>query len=216
MSVRSRPFALVIAAPSGAGKTTLAHALVERDEDVVFSISVTTRPARGHERPAKDYHFVSEAEFDRMVAAGELAEWAVVHGERYGTPRGAVEEALAGGRVVVLDIDVQGARQVRGAFPEAVLVFVLPPSAEELDRRLARRGSEEDAERRRRLAGARRELPAAGEFDYVVRNDDFEKAIAALESIVAAERRRTWRLADLSAELERLDHQLGEILERIR
>lgn len=214
MRCRSKPFPLVIAAPSGAGKTTLARALVERHPDIVFSVSATTRPRREWERGGKDYHFVDEAEFERMIEAGELLEWALVHGRKYGTPRKGVSEELAGGKIVVLDIDVQGARQIRQAFPDAVLVFILPPSASELDRRLTGRGTEQEAERRRRLEGARRELPAAVEFDYVVVNDEFERAVHALECIVAAERHRVRRLEDLQQHLKRLDEELDAILER--
>lgn len=214
MKVSSRPFPLVIAAPSGAGKTSLAHALVRRRPDIVFSISATTRPPREYEEAGKHYHFVDDAEFDRMVGAGELLEWATVHGRRYGTPRRGVERGLAEGRVVLLDIDVQGARQVRAVFPEAVLVFVLPPSSAELERRLAGRGSERRDEVGRRLGGARRELPLALEFDYVVVNDEFERAVQALEAIVTAERHRRARMIDLELELERLDAELGRILER--
>jgi len=214
--VRSRPFPLVIAAPSGAGKTSLARALVERHEDLVFSVSATTRPPRPLEQSGKDYWFVTDAEFDRMVAAGELLEWAVVHGRRYGTPRSEVEGALARGRTPVLDIDVQGARQVRRTYPAAVLVFILPPSGEELNRRLARRGSESAEDRLRRLASARQELSAAPEFDYVIVNDDFDRALAALEAVVAGEEHRVPRLDNLAAELERLEKELGEILERSR
>jgi len=189
---------------------------VERHEDLVFSVSATTRPARPLEQSGKDYWFVSDAEFDRMLAAGELLEWAVVHGRRYGTPRSEVEGALARGRTPVLDIDVQGARQVRRAYPGAVLVFILPPSGEELNRRLARRGSESEEDRIRRLANARQELSAAPEFDYVIVNDDFDRALAALEAVIAGEGHRVPRLENLGAELERLEKELEEILQRSR
>ncbi|MBI4545006.1 MAG: guanylate kinase [Gemmatimonadetes bacterium] len=205
---------MVISAPSGAGKTTLARALVERQPGVVFSISATTRPARPHEREARDYAFVDDAEFDRMVAAGELAEWAVVHGRRYGTPRAEIEKALARGEIVVLDIDVQGARQIRAAFPEALLVFVLPPSVQELDRRLACRGSEAEEERRRRLVNARIELAAASEFDYLVVNEELETAVQTLEAVLLAERHRAARSTNLAAEIREMDRELARILER--
>lgn len=212
--MRSRPFPMVIAAPSGAGKTSIARALVERHGDVVFSVSATTRPPRGYERDGVDYYFVDDAGFDRLIADGELIEWAVVHGRRYGTLRRAVSRALERGQTVVLDIDVQGARQIREAFPEAVLVFIVPPSAEELGRRLVFRGSEAAAERQRRLENARRELTAAGEFDYVVVNDDLETAVSALESILAGERCRTARIEDLAETLDRLDRELGDLQQR--
>ncbi len=212
--MRSRPFPVVIAAPSGTGKTSLARALVERDPKVVFSISATTRPPRVHETGGVDYEFVDEVEFDRMIGAGELVEWAEVHGHRYGTPARGIAAALARNEVVVLDIDIQGARQIRVTFPEAVLIFILPPSGAELVRRLRGRGSEGLEERRRRLQNARAELHAAGEFDYVVVNDDFEGAVGALQAILAAERRRYGRLEDPKAQLERIDREVGDLVDR--
>lgn len=207
-------FALVIAAPSGAGKTTLARALVERHDDIEFSVSATTRPRRSYEESAKDYHFVDDAEFQRMQERGELLEWAVVHGRRYGTLRSEVEQRLKDGRVVVLDIDVKGASQVRQALPQAVLVFVLPPSAEELRRRLQKRDSEPPEERRIRLETARQELRSAGLFDYIIVNDDFEAALARLESIVQAERARVSRTVNLEQRIDALDAELQKLLER--
>jgi guanylate kinase len=210
-----RPFPLVIAAPSGAGKTSLARALIDRHPDVVFSISATTRAARASERHGVDYLFVDDAAFDSMIDAGELLEWAVVHGRRYGTPKAAVRQAVTEGRTVVLDIDVQGARQIRGSFPDAVLVFILPPSAAELNRRLAGRGSEGWAQRITRLRTARAELGAASEFDYVVINDDFERALAALESIIRAERHRTARSDGLRDAITSLECELDEIMKGV-
>lgn len=211
-------FALVISAPSGAGKTSIARSLVERHGDVVFSVSATTRRPRPREESGRDYHFVTPAEFDELVAEGMLAEWAVVHGERYGTLRREVVRALERGLVVVLDIDVQGARQIRESFPDAAHVFVLPPSGRELSRRLEGRGSEREAERRRRLLTARGELAAADEFDYVLVNDELETAVAMLEAIVAGERQRVKRVfgveGGLQSVLQRLDRELVEILER--
>jgi guanylate kinase len=207
-------FALVIAAPSGAGKTTLARALVDRHNDVEFSVSATTRPKRTGEKGSRDYHFVAEDEFVRMQEAGELLESAVVHGRRYGTPRAEVEQRLKEGRVVVLDIDVKGAGQVRQALPTAVLVFVLPPSAEELRRRLATRATEPAEERRVRLETARQELRAAALFDYIIVNDDFEQALARLEGIVTAERAKVERSANLEQRIAALDQELEKLLER--
>jgi guanylate kinase len=212
--VKARAFPVVLAAPSGAGKTSLARALVERNEDIVFSVSATTRPARPHERPDEDYHFVGEAEFDRMTKAGELLEWALVHSRRYGTPRRSVQDALDAGRTVVLDIDFQGARQVRNAFQGAVLIYVLPPSAEELVRRLLGRGSEDDGERQRRLMTARIELAAVDEFDYIVVNDDFESALSAIEAIVRAERHRFSRADGIEDRLARLRNGLDALIQR--
>ena len=212
--MRSRAFPVVIAAPSGAGKTSLARALVEREAGVVFSVSATTRPPRVHETDGVDYEFVDGAEFDRMIAAGELVEWAQVHGHRYGTPARGIAAALRRDEISVLDIDVQGARQIRRAFPEAVLIFILPPSGAELVRRLRGRGSESADERRRRLRNARAELHAAGEFDYVVVNDDFEGAVGALQAILAAERRRYERLVEPEAQLERIDREVANLVDR--
>ena len=213
----SRGFALVIAAPSGAGKTSLARALIEKHEGLEFSVSATTRPQRVYERRSHDYHFMDDAEFDRMVYAGELLEWALVHGQKYGTPRSEVEQRVQAGRVVVLDIDVQGARQVRAAMPlEAVLVFILPPSAEELRSRLAKRASEEPTERQMRLETARQELKAAAEFDYIVVNDDFDRAVATLEAIIVAEQCRTRYATQVERDVRALDEELASLLQRKR
>ncbi|HEY0305987.1 MAG TPA: guanylate kinase [Longimicrobiales bacterium] len=214
MSSRPPGIALVIAAPSGAGKTTLARALVDRHDDVEFSVSATTRPKRKHEKGSRDYHFVEEAEFLRMQENDELLEWATVHGRRYGTPRGEVEQRLKDGRVVILDIDVKGASQVRQALPQAVLVFVLPPSAEELRRRLATRDTENHDERQVRLQAARQELRTAGLFDYIIVNDDFEAALKRLEAIVTAERAKVSRSANLEQRIDALDRELEKLLER--
>jgi guanylate kinase len=210
----ARAFPLVIAAPSGAGKTSLAQELVRRHDDVVFSISATTRAAREGERDGEDYHFSTEAEFSRLVDSDELLEWAVVHGRRYGTLQREVRQALERERVVVLDIDVQGARQVRTRLPEAVLVFVLPPSAEELVRRLEGRASESEEQRRTRVGAAAAELAALPEFDYVVVNDDFEAAVAALEAIISAESRRISRLAALQETVAGMAGELQLFVQR--
>lgn len=190
-------FPVIFAAPSGAGKTTIARALLERRDDALFSISATTRGPREGERDGVDYHFRSQDEFRRMIDAGELLEWAEVHGQFYGTPRENVEVARASGRFLVLDIDVQGSRQVRALVPEAVSIFILPPSGRELVRRLTGRGSETEAVRERRLRAAREEIRAASEFDYVVVNEELESAISAVEWILAAEAHRVGRIARL-------------------
>ncbi|MEX2283506.1 MAG: guanylate kinase [Gemmatimonadota bacterium] len=210
--MRTHPFAVVIAAPSGAGKTSLARALVEADPQLEFSVSATTRPQRKGEYDRRDYYFVDEVEFDRMATTGELIEWAAVHGHKYGTPRRSLEEPLERQKNVVLDIDVQGARQVRAAYPDAVLIFILPPSVGELDRRLAGRGSEGSAERRTRLATAREELAAARDFDYIVVNDDFSTALATLKSILIAERHRRERYDQLPEQMAEMQHQLTNLL----
>jgi guanylate kinase len=203
---------VVIAAPSGAGKTTLAHMLVDRHDDVVFSISATTRAPRPKEHDGKDYHFVDDATFDRMIARNDLAEWAVVHGRRYGTPRREITSAIERRRTVVLDIDVQGARQVRKMFSDALLVFVLPPSADELARRLTGRASEDPEERRRRLVNARRELEAVGEFDYVIVNQELDEAYRQLESVLHAEWSRVRRIHDLERHARELRDGLDALI----
>lgn len=206
-------YPLVIAAPSGTGKTSLAHALVGAEKNAVFSVSATTRAPRAGERDGVDYHFVSDAEFERMIADGELVEWATVHGSRYGTPWSAIRDGLEKGHTVVLDIDIQGARNVRAAFEQAVLVFILPPDAGELKRRLAGRNTEGVEDLRRRLRNALSELDAVSEFDYVVVNDDFGRALQALEAILHAERQAVARVADLTEMVRVIKDGIRGILE---
>jgi guanylate kinase len=208
----SRPaFPVVLAAPSGAGKTTLVRMLVERNPDLAFSISATTRPPRPREQDGRDYHFVDDATFDRMIERNELVEWAVVHGRRYGTPRREVTGPMEAGTTVLLDIDVQGARQVKRIFPGALLIFVLPPSATELARRLTGRASEDPEQRRRRLANARRELDAVAEFDFAIVNEDLEQALAGVEAILRAEWSRVARIPDLARHAGALLHELDAL-----
>jgi guanylate kinase len=207
------PFPLVLAAPSGTGKTTLARALVQRSEGYCFSLSATTRAPRQGERDGVDYHFVARERFDEMVAAGELAEWAEVHGEAYGTPRSELEKAVEGGEQVVLDIDVQGARQIRRSVPGALLVFVLPPSVRALVGRLTGRGTESGAQVARRLRTALEELRAVPEFDHVVVNDDLEKCLAEIRGIVRAESRRTARARALEKDVEAMRSEIARILQ---
>lgn len=180
---------VVVAGPSAVGKGTLVAALRARNKDVWVSVSATTRPPRPGEVDGVHYFFVSPDEFTRMVDNGELLEWAVVHGvNRYGTPRAPVTEKLDRGIAVVLEIDLQGARQVKQSMPEALFVFVAPPSFEVLVERLAIRGTEGSEERERRLRTAREELAAVDEFDVTVVNDKLDDAVAELEAIVASAR----------------------------
>ncbi len=184
----------VISAPSGTGKSSLARGLLARVEGLEFSVSYTTRPRRAGEEDGREYHFVPDERFDAMIAAGGFLEWAEVFGRRYGTGRGATEAALASGRDILLDIDVQGARKVRDSRFEAVFVFVLPPDFPALVKRLRSRGSEDEAQIARRLSRARQEAEEYRHYDYVVINDDLERAVGDLCSIVQAERQRTSRL----------------------
>jgi len=178
----------VVSAPSGAGKTTLCRRLLSVVQGLKFSVSYTTRPPRPGELDGVDYSFVGEEEFRRMAEAGEFAEWAEVHGNLYGTSRKRIEEALAGGADVLLDIDVQGARQMREHFPGGVYVFVLPPSMGVLGERLGGRKTDPPEAVRRRIERAADEIRDYMRYDYVIVNDVFEDALSELEAIVAARR----------------------------
>ncbi len=178
----------VLSAPSGAGKSTLVRELRRQLPALAYSVSLTTRPPRAGEVDGRDYHFVSREEFARRVAAGEMAEWAEVFGNRYGTSKRVLAEAVARGADVLLEIDVQGAAQIRRNLPGAVLVFLLPPSREELERRLRGRGSESEETLARRLAEAERELAEAAWFDHRVVNDDLGRAVAEVRAIITAGR----------------------------
>ena len=211
-SLVHRTCPVVLSAPSGAGKTTIAKALVEGNEDVVFSVSATTRPARDHEVDGVDYRFLSEPKFRAMIEADEFVEWAQVHGHLYGTSRKALQVALDDGRFLILDIDVQGAMQMRERVPDVVLVFVIPPSADALVERLTERGTEGEDTVARRIENARGELEQASQFDYIVVNDDLEQAIDEVRSIVSAESRRTDRAIDLWNEIRQLQGRIDRIL----
>jgi guanylate kinase len=188
--VSSRPpgIPFVIAAPSGTGKTTVCLALRESDPQLIFSVSHTTRPQRSGEKNGEHYHFVSDADFRRLIDADAFLEWAFYNGNRYGTSWKSIEGSLAGGRDVLLEIEVQGARQVRKRLPEAKLIFLLPPSKQALEGRLKGRGTDSPEEVAKRLRTAQEELEAVEEFDYAVVNDDLEDCVADLREIIAAER----------------------------
>jgi guanylate kinase len=185
----------IVSGPSGAGKSTLVGALLERIPHLTLSISCTTRAPRPGEQDGREYHFVDAAEFARRRDAHDFAEWAEVHGALYGTPRRPLDDAIAAGRDMLLDIDVQGARHLKRLYREAaVAMMVFPPSWDELERRLRARRTEDEATVVRRLTRARAEAAALPEYDYWLVNDDRERAIATVQSIVVAERAKVARI----------------------
>jgi guanylate kinase len=187
---------LIVSSPSGAGKTTLTHRLLQEFPELRFSVSHTTRRPRANEVDGQDYHFVDEATFRRLIDEGSFAEWAEVHGNLYGTSVAEIERAQSEGKHGVLfDVDYQGARQIKEKFPEAVGVFILPPSMEELRRRLDTRGSDDEESRRRRFEKAREEIEHYPFFDYMIVNDELQQALAELRGIVLAEGCLQWRVA---------------------
>ncbi len=197
---------LILCSPSGAGKTTLTRHLLEHLEDFTFSVSHTTRRPRANEKDGREYHFVDRARFEEMVEAGPFAEYAEVHGNLYGTTLSEIERARREGkRGIVFDIDYQGARQVKASRPDAIGVFVLPPSMTELRRRLEGRGTEDRATIDRRFEKAWIEIEHYGFFDYLIVNDDLERAKAAVLGIALAERHRRWRLAGIAEGLLKRD-----------
>ncbi|MFN7855289.1 MAG: guanylate kinase [Acidovorax sp.] len=179
---------IVVAAPSGAGKSSLVKALLELDSHVHLSISHTTRAPRGQEKHGRDYYFASQSEFDAMIEGEAFVEWAVVHGNRYGTSKKAIEERIAQGSDVILEIDFQGALQIREAFANAILVFILPPSWEELRSRLERRGEDSPEVIEVRLRNAATEMAQVSKFDFVIINELFERALFDLKAVVHAQR----------------------------
>ena len=178
----------VVAAPSGAGKSSLVKALLELDSHVHPSISHTTRAPRGQEKHGREYFFASESEFDAMVASDAFVEWALVHGNRYGTSKKSIEERIAQGNDIILEIDFQGALQIKQAFANAVLVFVLPPSWDELRSRLERRGEDSSEVIQMRLNNAKTEMAQVHKFDFVIINELFERALFDLKAIAHAQR----------------------------
>lgn len=193
---RRRGVLFVISAPSGTGKSTLAQRVIDATPGLAFSVSTTTRPRRSAEEDGREYHFVDDARFDAMVRDGAFLEWAHVYGHRYGTGRAATDRALGEGRDLLLDIDIQGARQIRESGAPAVSVFVLTPDYAALESRLRSRGTETEGAIARRLGQARAEAEEFVHYDYVVVNDDVERAAEDVRAIVRAERCRRERRAD--------------------
>jgi guanylate kinase len=201
-------FPVILSAPSGGGKTTIARRLLETRDDLGYSVSCTTRSPRAGEVDGRDYHFLTPDAFEEHVTGGLFAEWAPVHGHRYGTLRSEVRRVLASGLHVMMDIDVQGAMQFHEAFPDSVLVFVLPPSADVLLARLQGRQSEDRDRLLVRLRNAREELAAVGRYHYVVVNDDLDRAVAQVSAIIDAEAVRQDRVHALDGQVEALIRQL--------
>jgi guanylate kinase len=204
------PFPVILSAPSGGGKTTIAKEVLRRRADVGYSVSCTTRLPRPGEVDGRDYYFLNAAEFRERRARGEFAESADVHGSLYGTLRSEVQRILTARRHVLMDIDVQGARQFRDAFPGSVLIFLLPPSADVLLERLRARRTEDPEGMARRLASALAELRAAEEYEYVIVNDELEGAVHRVSAIIDAETARRGRLTDLERTVEELVRRLEQ------
>ena len=204
------PFPVILSSPSGGGKTTIARALLAQRRDVGYSISCTTRQPRQGEVDGVDYFFLTPDEFELSASRGEFAEWAVVHGQRYGTLKREVERVLSSGKHVIMDIDVQGARQLADAFPSAALVFLLPPSADVLVERLRKRRSEGPEALIRRLKTAVEELRAVSMYHYIVTNDRLDVAVARVSSIIDAEAVSRER-SDQSAEAD-----VGALIEQLQ
>lgn len=209
------PLVVVLSSPSGGGKSTITKRVLAERSDVGYSVSATTRAARSGEVQEREYHFLGHEEFERRVQAGEFLEHAVYNGHRYGTLVGEIRRVVQGGHHVLLDIEVVGARLVRERFPDAVLIFVVPPSGSELAARLRARGTEGAREVAERLEQALEELSAAVEYDYVVVNDDLEMAVRAVHAILDAESRRTSRQRDVMVLLDRLRNEVAAELDRM-
>jgi guanylate kinase len=203
-----RPFLLVLSSPSGGGKTTIAKSLLQARDDLGYSVSATTRARREDERDGVDYHFLSRQEFLRRVQAGEFLEHATYAGNLYGTLRSEIDRIFARGHIAVLDVEIEGARQIRATFPNSLHLFVLPPSAEVLVGRLAGRNTEPPAVVRERITRAADELAAVAEYDYAIFNEDLVLAVAQVAAILDAEGRRVSRQEELAPFIDRLRHDV--------
>ena len=199
-----KPLLLVLSSPSGGGKTSIAKSLLQGRDDLGYSVSATTRPIRPGERDGVDYHFLSRAEFVRRQQAGEFLEWATYAGELYGTLRSEIDRIFAQGRHAVLDIEIEGARQIRASFPDSLHLFVLPPSAEVLIGRLVGRNTEPPEVIRQRITRAAEELGVVSEYDYAIVNEDLVLAVSQVAAILEAEARRVARQNGLPGFIERM------------
>jgi guanylate kinase len=209
-----KPFLLVLSAPSGGGKSSIARNLLQGRDELGYSVSATTRPMREGEREGVDYHFLTREEFLRRWEAGEFLESATYGGHLYGTLRSEIDRIFAGGRHAVLDIEIEGARQIRATFPNSLHLFVLPPSAEVLIGRLRGRNTEPAEAVRERIARAVEELDAVAEYDYVVVNQDLVIAVAQVAAILDAEARRVSRQSDLPQVIARLRRDVAAAVEK--
>jgi guanylate kinase len=210
-----KPFLVVLSSPSGGGKTSIARRLLEDRDDLGYSVSATTRAIRDRERDGIDYHFLTKPEFVRRRDAGEFLEWATYGGHLYGTLRAEVEQILSNGRNAVLDIEIEGARQIRASFPNALHLFVIPPSAGVLVERLVGRNTDAAAAVRERIARAGDELAAVSEYDYVIVNDNLSHAVAQVKAILDAEALRVERQDALPGVVERLRRELVSAADKI-
>jgi guanylate kinase len=209
------PFLLVLSAPSGGGKTTIAKKLLQARDDLGYSVSATTRPKRPDERDGVDYHFLTRQEFERRQKAGEFIESATYAGEQYGTLKSEIERIFSQGRHAVLDVEIEGARQIRHNFPNALLLFVLPPSADILLQRLAGRNTEDPAVLRQRVLRAAEELAVVSEYDYAIVNEDLFAAVSQVAAILEAEARRVPRQKALPDFVEELRRDVISAAEKI-
>lgn len=200
--LRTRPFPIVLSAPSGSGKTSVSGEIFKRFPYIRFAVSLTTRPRRDGEVDGRDYRFVDEETFTRARDAGELAEWATVHGRFYGTPREEVDRALEDGYHVLLDVDVQGGASLLAAYPEAVSIFLLPPSHGAMEARLRNRGTETGEAISRRLAEALKELDSVSQYEYVIVNRELDKTVEVFSRIIHAEEHRRTRRENLDEWIE--------------